>query len=77
MPKIVYDRNDELIVPCRGCGAKIWFTVSKKTGKRIPVTAETGEPHWATCPNAADFRTRKTGPGQNRQVKWKKKPESN
>jgi hypothetical protein len=48
---------------CRGCSADIewWIT---PTGKKIPMdlmpepTSE-AKPHWATCPNAEDFR-RKT-----------------
>lgn len=40
---------------CRGCGAEIeWWTTPRD--KRIPLDPGTMEAHWATCPNAGDFR---------------------
>lgn len=40
---------------CRSCGAEIEW---KKTaaGKLMPVDKDTGESHFATCPNAASHR---------------------
>jgi hypothetical protein len=40
---------------CRGCAARIlWFITPKQ--KHIPLDPVTYEPHWATCPRAADFK---------------------
>ena len=43
---------------CWGCGAIIqWFKTPR--GKRMPMDVDAdgnAEPHWATCPNAKDFR---------------------
>jgi hypothetical protein len=45
---------------CRGCGAAIlWFSTPK--GKRMPFDAATLEPHWATCPQAEEFKKPKMG----------------
>jgi hypothetical protein len=41
---------------CRGCNALIEFWLTPKQ-KHIPLNPGTLEPHWATCPNARDFRT--------------------
>jgi hypothetical protein len=40
---------------CRGCGAAIvWFSTPK--GKRMPFDRATFEPHWASCPQAKEFK---------------------
>lgn len=54
--KIVYTWNGETIGACRSCGAAIWFKVHERTGGKIPITRKTGEPHFAVCPDAANFR---------------------
>ena len=51
---------------CRGCGEPIewWITprgkklpmTVKKAGDPLKTSAEIREPHWATCPNAKEFR---------------------
>ena len=44
---------------CRGCGAKIFFAYTEKNGKLIPINElQDGsfEAHFASCPNANDFR---------------------
>lgn len=45
---------------CRGCAAKIYWVVSKrsKTGRPSPYDPD-GISHFATCPQAAAFRTKK------------------
>jgi hypothetical protein len=48
---------------CRGCQATIYWLVTEK-GKRMPVDPD-GTPHWATCPNAQEFRRRKRGAGNH------------
>lgn len=45
---------------CRGCGAAIEWWVTPK-GKKIPMDHGTANPHWASCPNAQDFRKPKVG----------------
>jgi len=53
---------------CRGCGAELfWFETPR--GKKMPFSriADAGpsddseklEPHWSSCPNREDFRSRK------------------
>jgi hypothetical protein len=43
---------------CRGCGAEIeWWITPRK--RKIALDPGTLEPHWATCPNADQFRRRK------------------
>lgn len=43
--------------PCRGphCGREVewWITANEK---RCPLDPDTLEPHWATCPDAKQFR---------------------
>ncbi len=39
---------------CRGCRAVVYW-VKTKTGKNMPLDPD-GEPHFATCPDAARFR---------------------
>lgn len=46
---------------CRMCGAPIKFWHREETGTTMPADAETGEPHWATCPKAELFRYSKNG----------------
>lgn len=42
-------------VACRSCGAPaVWIVTAK--GKRMPVNADTGESHFATCPQAGAWR---------------------
>lgn len=55
---------------CQACGADIIFFENPKTGKKMPVNAETVEvgddrldlshqvSHFATCPKAKEFRKR-------------------
>jgi hypothetical protein len=42
------------ILPCRSCGAPIYF-VRTERGKLMPMDAETGETHFATCPQAKQW----------------------
>ena len=42
---------------CKGCGTKIYWIITKNK-KPMPVDPD-GEPHFATCPKAADFRKEK------------------
>ena len=41
-------------VPCKGCGATIWFLVNDRTGRAAPYNAD-GESHFSTCPRAKEF----------------------
>jgi hypothetical protein len=44
---------------CSACHARIdWYKTP--AGKFIPINKGTAEPHWASCPNAKDFRQAKT-----------------
>lgn len=54
--KILYPHNGELVQKCGKCPARIFFYKHPKSGKFIPVNAETLEPHFADCPAAAQFR---------------------
>ncbi len=54
--KITYPHTTELIQKCSKCPAKIFFYKNPKTGKFIPVNADTLEPHFADCPAAKEFR---------------------
>jgi hypothetical protein len=62
-----FDPTDEegLSVPvkCRGCGAEIFWAKTPR-GKRMPFDARTFEPHWATCPQAKEFRNGKPWKGK-------------
>lgn len=49
------------IVPCRSCGAPIYFELTKN-GKQMPRDADTGESHFATCPQAQQWRRRDNAP---------------
>ena len=64
-----YEGED--VVDCNGpdCTAQIYWRETKK-GKPVPITYETREVHFISCPNASDFRKR-TGPKQGRVVKRK------
>jgi hypothetical protein len=42
---------------CRGCGAKVIWIVTK-AGRNMPVDSD-GTSHFATCPQAKQFRKRK------------------
>lgn len=45
---------------CKACKAPIeWWTTPK--GKKIPMDHGTANPHWASCPNAQDFRRPQAG----------------
>lgn len=51
---------------CRGCKEDIeWWHSPPPQSKPIPLNPMNGEngfkavPHWATCPNAADFRKKR------------------
>jgi hypothetical protein len=65
-----YEHNGEVVSPCRACGTPIWF-FKTKLGKFLPINRETGEPHFADCPSANDFRKPRTGPKQGREVRFK------
>lgn len=43
---------------CRGCQAEIWWAKHPTTRKAHPYNAD-GISHFATCPHASEFRTRK------------------
>jgi hypothetical protein len=45
---------------CRGCGAEIIWAKTAR-GKRMPFDRETLEPHWATCPQAKEFKGERPG----------------
>ena len=47
-------KGDEKAGVCRGCGAGIFWYLTKKE-KWMPTDPD-GTPHWATCPNAKDFK---------------------
>jgi len=48
-------------VPCRSCKALIYFIPRPKDpAKKMPVNAD-GVSHFATCPEAAKFRSRGQG----------------
>jgi hypothetical protein len=43
---------------CRGCGARLEWWITPR-GKKMPMDVDAEgncEPHWATCPNAKDFK---------------------
>lgn len=73
--EIRFDHTDEPVCKCRACGREIFFK-KLPSGKLMPVAYEgpgvAGLPHFADCPNASDFRNRKTGPKQGREVRFKK-----
>lgn len=50
-------------VKCRhpACGAMLLFEPTPN-GKRMPMDAETGEPHWKSCPGSAEFRKGREAP---------------
>lgn len=56
--KITYAREDEPVVKCDKCPEKIFFK-KMKSGKYMPVNCDDGQPHWATCPAATQFRKRR------------------
>jgi hypothetical protein len=39
---------------CRGCGVLIWWVMTEH-GRKMPVNQD-GTTHYATCPNADEFR---------------------
>lgn len=56
---------------CRGCDRVIYFVKTKKSRMPIDCSVEEGRtptavspgegiPHWATCPNAERFRTKRS-----------------
>jgi hypothetical protein len=51
---------------CRGCGAEILWAKTAH-GKRMPFDRETLEPHWATCPQAKEFRKPGLGPTRKKR----------
>ena len=52
---IIYDIPDGTrLSHCSGCGRGIYW-VFTKNGKRMPVDPD-GQPHWATCPKAKEFK---------------------
>lgn len=70
--KLFLSKEDPRLIQravCSKCGAGIYWLTSKKTGKKMPFDSlvqmidEAGDlgvdlakNHWATCPNADDFR---------------------
>jgi len=42
------------LTSCRSCGAVIYFVTTER-GKQMPMDAETGETHFATCPQAKQW----------------------
>jgi hypothetical protein len=40
---------------CRGCQAEIWWAKHPTSGRAHPFNAD-GVSHFATCPNAGEFR---------------------
>lgn len=53
---------------CNGCGAAIewWKTNNNKSIPMNPIAGDytPAEPHWATCPNAKDFKGAAAAPGE-------------
>ena len=44
---------------CKGCGARILWVYHKDTSRNTPYDSD-GVSHFATCPQAAEFRKRKS-----------------
>jgi hypothetical protein len=42
---------------CSGCHAQIVWAITT-SGKKMPLDADTLNPHWATCPVAKQFKQR-------------------
>ena len=61
--KIIYQWTGETVGPCKKCRRPIWFYKHPRTGNSIPVLRKTGEPHFADCPFAGDFRRKQKGCG--------------
>jgi len=57
--------------PCRGPKCKkliAWFWTPcspSKPSRRLPLDADTLEPHWATCPDADLFKSNRGTPPRN------------
>lgn len=47
---------------CRSCAAAIWWVLTPK-GKRMPVNPATDDSHFATCPQANNWRKEKAPAG--------------
>lgn len=70
--KLFLSKEDPRLIQraiCSKCGASIYWLTSNKTGKKMPFDSlvqmvdddghlgvDLSKNHWATCPNAADFR---------------------
>lgn len=52
-----YEYAGQPVVVCM-CGERIYF-VELRLGDKMPVTYETGEVHWATCPDGDRYRRRR------------------
>lgn len=44
---------------CKSCGAEIFWVTHLKTGRKAPYDTTEGLNHFATCPNAEDFRSKR------------------
>lgn len=53
--------------PCRSCGADIWWWRNPKTGKAVPVNADSTS-HFATCNDPKRFS--RGDPGQEYNLFW-------
>ena len=46
----------KITTPCKKCGKAMIWAKSYKSGKLMPVDAETKESHFSNCPYADEFR---------------------
>lgn len=67
-----YEHEGEKICQCNGCEAKIFFK-EMPSGRFMPISVETGTSHFIDCPARNDFRNRKKGPKQGRNVEFEQK----
>lgn len=72
--EITYAYHGQKVISCRGCGQKIFFE-RMESGKFMPVTKDTGRPHWGECENANDFKTPKE-PQADLELGEKRQPKS-
>jgi hypothetical protein len=56
VPEIVFWKTPSI---CKSCGAEMWWWKNPKTGKNVPVNADSTS-HFTTCP-AANKWSRKNG----------------
>ena len=74
--KVTYPYDGEDIIQCKGCSQDIFF-LKTRNGRKMPVNY-TGNPeeqvcHFATCPNANDFKSKQTKLNEMQYSKKKKK----